>query len=437
MRQSDSASLLISNIDMVGYGISQLIGSVVAAVTLFGIAVAALVISPTITLLAIAGGGLVVLAHRGLRRRSREIGEKHNQAYALIHAEVGEGLAAIRIIKTFGAEKKYSERLQRHFAALREAQHAFIRDVGIGQLMLQGGGASLLAVVVWFAVSVWDAGISAVLPMVALFVRAMPLLDALQQASQNAAHAWPALGRAMALLARAESGRELDPTSGAHAPRALRSIRLVGVGVDFAGRSTPALDEVSFELRPGTITALIGPSGAGKSTVADVLGGLIAPDRGQLVIDNVPLDDSMRRCWRQQVAYVQQEPILFTGTIRENLLLSRPTASSAEMSAALKRASASFIEQMPAGLDTPLAERGAHLSGGERQRIALARALLRDPRLLILDEATSALDRDNEAQIAAAVGAMRGDMAILVIGHRGSLADIADCIMRVENGRVL
>ncbi len=437
MRQSDSASLLISSVDMIGYGVNQLIGSVVSAVTLLGIALAALLISPTITLIAIAGGALVLIAYRRLRRRARELGEANNQAYARIHAEVGEGLAALRIIRTFGVEDTFSHRLRSHFGALREAQRAFVRDVGIGQLLLHGGGASLLAVVVWLAVGIWSASVSVVLPMVALFARALPLLDALQQASQNSAHALPALGRALALLTLAESGREPDLPRGISVPTATRSIRLERVGVAYRGRSAPALDGIDMELRPGTITAVVGPSGAGKSTMADVLSGLISPDTGQLVIDGVKLDGGMRRAWRQQVAYVQQDPVLFSGSVRENLLLSQPFATSGEMSEALRRASAGFVEQMSAGLDTPLGERGLQLSGGERQRIALARALLRRPRLLILDETASALDRDNEEAIAAAVEAMRSEMVIFIIGHRGSLAEIADRVVRLEQGRIV
>jgi ATP-binding cassette subfamily C protein len=168
-----------------------------------------------------------------------------------------------------------------------------------------------------------------------------------------------------------------------------------------------------------------------------VLSGLISPDTGQLIIDGVPLDSGMRRSWRQQVAYVQQDPVLFTATVRENLLLSRPTATSEEMFEALRRASAGFVARAPDGLDTVLSERGLRLSGGERQRIALARALLRKPRLMILDETASALDHENEAAIAAAVRAMRSEMTILIIGHRGSLADVADHVVRIEAGRVV
>jgi ATP-binding cassette subfamily C protein len=437
MRQSDNSSLLITNVDMVGFGLMQLMGSIASGVTLLSIGVAALVISPLITLLAVSGGVLVLIAYRGLRRRARTLGEAHNQAYALIHSDIGEALAALRIIKTLGVEDNFVHRLRSHICALRDAQRAFIRDVGFGQILLQGGGASLLALVVWLAVRRWDASVASVLPMVALFARALPLLDALQQAWQNASHALPSLGRALALLHQVESNREADAPRNLIPPTAEQSIRLERVGISYPGRAHPALVEIDFELRLGTITAVNGPSGAGKSTMADVLSGLISPDAGRLIIDGKPLDSAARRVWRKQVAYVQQDPILFTGSVRENMLLSQPGASLEEMREALRRASADFVERMPGGLDASLGDRGLRLSGGERQRIALARGLLRRPRLMILDEPASALDEDNEAAIANAVQAMSKDMAVLIIGHRGSLADIADRKIRIECGRIV
>lgn len=437
MRQSDSASLLISNIDMIGYGVTQLMGSLASGVTLLAIAIAALAISPMITLFAVLGGGLVIMAYRGLRRRARVLGEAHNRAYTLIHGEIGEGLSAIRVIKTLGLESTFIRRLGEHIVALRNAQRGFLRDVGLGQILLQGGGATLLALVVWLAIDVWDATVSSVLPMVALFARALPLLDALQQAWQNASRAMPSLGGALALLDRAEGGREPASRPEAIAPAARTSIRLENVGVRHPDRPLPALADVNLELTPGSITAIIGPSGAGKSTVADVLSGLISPDLGRVLIDGVPLDSALRRAWRQQVAYIQQDSVLFTGSVRDNMLLSKPNATLEEMREALRHASAGFVEQMPGGLDAPLGERGLQLSGGERQRIALARGLLRQPRLLILDEATSALDQENEAVITAAVKTMGRDMSILIIGHRQNLADIASVVINLESGRIV
>ncbi len=205
----------------------------------------------------------------------------------------------------------------------------------------------------------------------------------------------------------------------------------------FPGRPQPALDGVSLTIPARRITALLGPSGAGKSTVADLLGGLIAPDAGSLAIDGAVLAASQRRAWRSRVTYVQQEPVLFAGTIRENLAWAHPAASEAAMRAALADAAAGFALALPLGLDTPLGEGGRLLSGGERQRIVLARALLGGPDLLILDEATSALDSASEAAIAAAILRLRERLTILVIGHRGALQELADTTIWLESGRVV
>ena len=144
----------------------------------------------------------------------------------------------------------------------------------------------------------------------------------------------------------------------------------------------------------------------------------------------------MRQAWRSKVAYVQQDPVLFTGTICSNLAWADPAASEADLRQALADASAQFVEALPHGLDSTVGENGRQLSGCERQRIVLARALLRHPELLILDEATSALDRENESAIAEAITRLRGRLTILIIGHRGALQEIADHVVSLESGRV-
>jgi ATP-binding cassette, subfamily C, bacterial len=203
------------------------------------------------------------------------------------------------------------------------------------------------------------------------------------------------------------------------------------------GEGPAVLDRVSLSFPAGSITALTGPSGAGKSTLADLVGGLLSPDAGTLAIDGTLLDPPLRRAWRRRVAYVQQEPVLLAATVRENLAWGAPGASEAEMLAALGGASADFVTALPHSLDTRVGDGGRVLSGGERQRLMLARALLRQPALLILDEAASALDSANEAAIAAAIAALRGRVTVLIVGHRGALAAIADRTIRLENGRLV
>ncbi|WP_370521610.1 ATP-binding cassette domain-containing protein [Novosphingobium sp. ERN07] len=236
------------------------------------------------------------------------------------------------------------------------------------------------------------------------------------------------------MITAAETAREAEADSSIVLPTVTREIALRNITVQFESRARPALDRISIDLPVRTITALTGPSGAGKSTLADVIGGLLTPDAGQLTLDGQPLDPSLRRAWRSHVTYVQQVPILFSGTVRDNLLWASPDASDDALRTALAEASADFVLRLPQGLDTKVGEHGHQFSGGERQRIILARAMLRAPDLLILDEAANALDRENDAAIARTIQALRDRCTVLVIAHGGALEDIADRTVRIVGG---
>ena len=176
--------------------------------------------------------------------------------------------------------------------------------------------------------------------------------------------------------------------------------------------------------------------GAGKSTLADLCAGLTGPDAGAIAVDGVALTETNRVAWRRRVAYVQQEPVLFSGSVKDNLLFVEPEADEAQMIQALEAAHAGFVHSLPGGLDCDLGNAGRALSGGEKQRIALARALMRKPDLIILDEATSALDADSEEAIAAALRGLAGQTTVIAIAHRGLLRDMADRVVTLENGRL-
>nr|WP_246385791.1 ABC transporter ATP-binding protein [Novosphingobium hassiacum] len=436
MRQSDNASLLITTLDRVGVGIDRSVSGGVAVITLLGVGAAAVAISPVMTVCALIGGGAVLYSFRRLRLRARMLGGELNDVYERIYAELGEGLAALRIIKSFGAERATEQRLRRELASLHSAERTYTRENGLGQVALQVGSAGLLALVVWLALQFWKADLVVLLPMIALFARGFPLLMAIQGCLQDIAYARPSIDSALSLIERAEAAREPDLPADATVPSAHHSIGLRDVSLTYAGRQVPALDAVNINLPVQQITALLGPSGAGKSTLADVIGGLLRPDSGVLLIDGEPVDFSLRRAWRTRVTYVQQVPILFTGTVRDNLLWAQPHADDTELYAALREASAHFIERMPDGLDTLVGENGHQFSGGERQRLILARAMMRVPQLLILDEAANALDPENDRAIAQAVLRLRGRCAILVIAHGGALESIADQTVRLELGRI-
>ncbi len=433
MRRADSVSLMISEVDRTANAINQAIQAAALVVTLGGIGLAALAISPAASLGAALGGVLVMAAYRGLRRRAGALGIALGQAYGRIHAQVQDGLAALRVIKSTGSEAASSAAMMQEFAALRRAQSAYVRDSAMGQGVLQVSGAAALAALTWLAVTRWHIEVARLLPLVALFARALPLLGALQQTLGEFTHARPAVRNALALIAAAEAAREPDELGSVKVPA--RSIALDTVSLRFG--DALVLQGVSLELPAPGLTTLTGPSGAGKSSVADLLGGLLAPDDGTLRLDGEPLGPAQRRAWRRHVGYVQQEPVLLAASVRDNLRWAAPEASDDDLGKALEDAAAGFVFALPEGLDTAIGDGGRALSGGERQRLMLARALLRAPALLILDEATSALDPANEALIAAALGRLKTRMAVLVIAHRGALTDLADRTYTLGGGKLI
>ncbi len=214
-------------------------------------------------------------------------------------------------------------------------------------------------------------------------------------------------------------------------------VRLDGVSFGYSG-DRPVLTDVSFRIPAGRLCVIVGPSGAGKSTIADLLVRFFDPDCGAVIMDGVDIRELTLEDLRRQVALVEQTPFFFHGSIRENLAYGRPGATLEEIRACARMARIDrFIESLADGYETVLGERGVTISVGERQRIALARAMLRNPSLIIMDEPTSALDVDCEAAVAGELArALRGRTAI-VITHRLALAAIADMTIAIEDGRVM
>lgn len=220
----------------------------------------------------------------------------------------------------------------------------------------------------------------------------------------------------------------------------LEQIRFAEVGFRHKGAPEDSLVDISFSAALGQTLAFVGPSGSGKSTLVKLLVGLYAPARGKVYYNEISTEDLRYNEARRQIGFVTQETHLFAGTIRDNLLFVKPDASDAQIMAAMAQAScAGLVEKSPEGLDTLIGERGMKLSGGEKQRLSIARALVREPRLLIFDEATSALDSLTEEQITNTVrdiSARAGQITIL-IAHRLSTVMHADVIHVLEKGRIV
>ena len=232
----------------------------------------------------------------------------------------------------------------------------------------------------------------------------------------------------------AEAQRET--LTGKRPPTLEREIRIEGLSFESDGNRI--LEKVDMKVAVNELTCIVGPSGAGKTTLADVITGLLPPNEGRVLVDDVPLDEIDPRAWRRRIGYVPQETLLMHDTLLNNVTLCEPDVAEKDVEWALRAAGAwEFVSELDEGLETSLGERGTRFSGGQRQRIAVARALLHRPKVLILDEATSALDAEGEAGICATLRSLRGQYTILAIAHTRALMESADVIYHIERGRIV
>jgi ABC-type multidrug transport system fused ATPase/permease subunit len=234
-----------------------------------------------------------------------------------------------------------------------------------------------------------------------------------------------------------ESPEDEDPWRTVELGAVQGEVKFEGVSFSYDGKRE-VLQEVSFSAAPGTVTALVGPSGAGKSTVIGLLAAFYRPTRGKVLIDGMDLSSARLNSYRTQLGVVLQETFLFDGTIRENVMFSKPGATEERLLAACRMARVDeFAEKLAEGYNTVVGERGVKLSGGQKQRVSIARAILADPRILVLDEATSSLDSESEAMIQEGLSFLMRGRTTFVIAHRLSTIRSADQILVMEGGRII
>ena len=390
-------------------------------------------------LLVTATGALVLLVVFPLRRRTQRLSHELAKVRAVAMRSVNEFLGGLKGAKAYGAEAGYLDRFAAALGRSRDGTLELMRThqnaAGVYQLL----GSAALCTYLYVGIGVFAMTGAEVAVLIFLFARMAPLLQQLQSAMQEYHGIGPSLDAASRLYADLAAAAEPPAAAGEAEPPSLAvglDFRDVWYGYGGAG-APPVLQGVSFHVPAGTINALIGPSGCGKSTVADMMLGFLTPDRGGIAIDGIALTGETARAWRSQVAYVPQDGFMLDGTIRDNLRMGQPLGDP-ELWQALEGArAADFVRRLSDRLSTHVGERGLFLSGGERQRLALARALVRRPRLLVLDEATSALDGETQAAVAETVAGLRGDMTVLTIAHRLSMISFADNVIMLERGSVV
>ena len=399
-------------------------------------------VSLPITAVAAACGAVLLLALRGWNTRVRDTGTRISRQTNAMFAAVHEHVAAMKTARSYGAEERsvriFAELagdVARAYASVVREQAAFSAIFGVGAVLV-------LSVIVYASVALLAVPVAGILLLLFLFARLVPRFSNMQSSYHMFVSVVPAFDRVMDLIEEYEASAEPPDVPEDAIDRQLTlttQVELCGVRFGYRGASDPpALNGLDLVLPARQTTALVGASGAGKSTVADLVLGLLQPDSGAILVDGTPLGPETLDEWRRQVGYVPQDPFLFHDTIRANLLWARPDASEEDCWAALRMAAAEeFVAQLPDGLDAVVGDRGALVSGGERQRLVLARALLRDPALLVLDEATSALDAASEAEVLEAIRGLRGRTTILIISHRLSTIRDADAIHVMDAGRVV
>ncbi|WP_018465549.1 ABC transporter ATP-binding protein [Calidithermus timidus] len=358
--------------------------------------------------------------------------ERTQQAAERLAGGMAEGFGRLELIRALGLEdfarSRFAQHSRRHFAM-------GLQRVLTGSLYLplsQLATGAIVVLLLFLGVGQVEAGklslgdLTAYLTLLALTITP---LQTLSRGWMLLSQAEGAAGRVMGLLRL----RGAIP-AGSLSPEGLEG-RLELRQVWFAYGDEAVLSGLDLSLEPGTLTALVGPSGAGKSTVLRLLLGLYRPDSGQVLLDGRPLQAYAPAFLRAQVAWVPQEPLLFGGTVQENLEALAPGASPQAMATVLRQVY--LLDELPRGLASELSEEGGGLSVGQRQRLALAAALLRGARILLLDEPTSALDPRGEARVLEALEAVRPGRTVLVVAHRLSTVQAADKIAVLQGGRVV
>ena len=439
LHQARVAQILGADVQNVATAARMMQFSLIAAITLLGQCIAAIVLSPQLSLLCLAVLGLGgVLLTRTMQ-----------QAHSLGQTNVEGNLAAMNTIVQFfgGLKLAVSQDLQASYVAEVETaldnvaghQLAFARGQARRQVVIGTIAAIAGMIVAAVGLLVLHLAPAVLVGLLLILLRMTGPAATLRQHSQQLAKLLPAY-RALTDLEEELAAATAVAARSTNAAPVFRG-EIAFRGVSFAhvsgGADGGGLDNCSLAIACGEFVGLTGLSGAGKTTLVDLLVGLYEPLAGAILIDGVPLTPAVLPAWRARISYISQDPYLFYDTIRRNLLWANPAASEAALWDALRLAGAdAMVRRMPDGLDAVVGERGTLISGGERQRLAIARAMIRNPRLLILDEATNALDVAAERMLIGNLLDVTPRPTILMIAHRKESLARCDRVLRLEDGKI-
>ncbi|MCX6848714.1 MAG: ABC transporter ATP-binding protein [Verrucomicrobia bacterium] len=370
-------------------------------------------------------------------RTSKNRHRKVRKASSAMNSLLQDNVSGMRQIKAYAMEREEHERFNRASGALRTATLHVMRIWAIYRPGMNFLTSTGMVIVLWVGARQLMAGriqtgdLTAFLLLLKFFYDPIESLHQLNQILQTGR----AAGERVFDILDAEP--EADTTGGRELSGVTGHVRYENVGFSYAGK-TPTVHGVTLDAHPGQTIALVGPTGAGKSTLINLLTRFYEYDEGVITIDGAPVHELNKAWLRRHIGYVTQESFLFNGTVRENLVIGRRDATDEQLWEALKSANAdAFVKRLPDLLDTHVGERGVKLSVGEKQRISIARALLRNPPILLLDEATASVDTETERQIQEALEHLMAHRTSFVIAHRLSTVRNADRIYVLDHGRII
>ena len=408
------------------------VGSVINLTTYL---VFAILISWQLTLATVASIAVLAGLYSILSRVARELGRRTTEENQVMMAEITDGISGAKIFKSEGLEPMMLQRFAANISRRARIQRLVALNGGLFAATAEMALVGLLLGGLVLGTRVLEVPSGTVLVFSLLFFRIYQGARSLQASLISASGAVPAVAGVINLTADAERSAESDGST---------EFSSLETGIEFRdvlfdyGNGNTVLENLSMNIPSGSTVALVGPSGIGKTTIIDLTIGLLQPTGGELLVDGVPLSDYSRSSWRSKLAYVSQETILFHDSVFRNIAWGRDEATEEDVYEAARMADAdAFIRNMTDGYDTIIGDRGMRLSGGQRQRLALARAILRKPDLLILDEATSELDSAAEIRIQETIERIRGKTTILMAAHRLSTILTADQVCVLGNGRIV
>ena len=434
----DIASQINREIERAAASVRSSIGLFVSSINILTFIYILLIISWQLTIVATILLGLIVLGNQYFVLYSKRLGKYLSQKSREYSQKIHEILTGIRLIKTVSNEEE-EYRIVKEFIKEREKAQLDAQLVtGLVGPINEISGIVLVLSLVWLGNFLFAERLSPVILIsyVVILFRLFPIVGQFNSGRTQLANHLPSTEIVVEFLRR---DNKLFIKSGNKVYTKLtKGIRFEGVSFAYPGHEKLVLQEIDLWIPKGKTIALVGASGAGKSTIADLLPRFYDPTSGRITIDGQDLREYDIKSVRRSMGIVSQDTFLFSNTVRYNICYGLKGVSEEDTIAAAKRANAyEFITQLPHGFDTEIGERGVMLSGGQRQRMAIARALLRNPDILILDEATSALDTVSERLVQEAIDELCRDRTTLVIAHRLSTVQKADCIVALDGGKIV